>query len=78
MKKVPFHRFSVNQYLIDKDGNEESRNMKFVSMSELKRKLISLGFPTHIIYELQKSKAVEFEHDPYTVKLTMEENVSSS
>lgn len=73
MPKININKFKVIQKITYSDGTKEEKIRHFKSMSEFKRIMSVMGFPTHVTYTIQKHKHAAFDYEDFQVELIMED-----
>jgi hypothetical protein len=64
--------FRVTQVIKHPDGSIDNKERDYKSLSEFKRSMILMGFPSLITYDLQKHGKAHFDYDDFSVSMTLE------
>lgn len=74
MAKINFNKFKVTQKIThSQDGSKTEKIREFKSLSDFKRAMAVMGFPTHVTYTLQKHKHAVFDYEEFQVELILED-----
>ena len=71
-QRKPSIRFKVTQDIKHPDGSSDKKVREFNSLSDFKKTMILMGFPTVVTYDLQKHGKAHFDYDEFSVDLTLE------
>jgi hypothetical protein len=64
--------FKVIQKINHPDGSSDLKEREYKSLSDFKRSMLIMGFPTSVTYELQKHGRAHFDYDMFSVDMTLE------
>lgn len=71
-RRKPSIKFKVTQHIKHPDGSVDKKERTYESLSDYKRSMIMMGFPTIVSYELQKHGKAHFDYEEFSVDMTME------